>query len=233
MFLSLLSKPFENALTNGSTIDSSSIMSSTLQTLVPLLDGANTWLSWEAAMQSYLEAQGLWRHMQKGPPSPAPTDSKPEDQRYYDEKLDKFEEADSKAKGSIKLRLHQSIASQIKDQKTAKEIWDNLAKTYGVPGPSMAYVELRKAINIVVPDNADPTPAVNAMIAHFSRLGEMNFEIPKKIQCLILLARLPSAMDYIVQRSNGLGTEEWDKMEPATLRGLVLLHWEQRSGKKP
>ena len=40
-------------------------------------------------------------------------------------------------------------------------------------------------------------------------------------------------MDYIVQRSNGMATKEWDEMEPATLRSLVLLHWEQRSGKKP
>ena len=207
-------------------------MSSTLQTLIPLLDSANTWLLWEAVMQSYLETQGLWHHMQKGPPSPLQADAKLEEQRYYDEKLNKFEEADSKAKGSIKLHLHQSITSQIKAEKTAKEIWDNLAKTYRVPGPSMAYVELRKAISIVVPNNADPTPAVNAMIAHFSRLGEMDFEIPKKIQCLILLAQLPSAMDYIVQRSNGMATKEWDEMEPATLRSLVLLHWEQRSGKK-
>ena len=183
-------------------------------------------------MQSYLEAQGLWRHMQKGPPSPLQTDAKPEDQRYYDQKLDKFEEADSKAKGSIKLRLHQSITSQIKTEKMAKEIWDSLAKTYGVPGPSMAYVELRKAISIIIPDNTDPTPAVNAMIAHFSRLEEMNLGVPKKIQCLILLARLPSAMDYIVQRSNGMATKEWDEMEPATLRSLVLLHWEQRSSNR-
>ena len=173
-------------------------MSSTLQTLVPLLDGANSWLSWEAAMQSYLEAQGLWRLMQKGPPAALESGAKPEDQKYYDEKLDKFEEADSKAKGSIKLHLHQSIASQIKAEKTAKEIWESLAKTYGVPGPSMAYVELRKAISIVIPDNTDPTPAANAMIAHFSRLEEMNFGVPKKIQCLIFLAQLPSTMDYIV-----------------------------------
>ena len=137
----------------------------------------------------------------KGPPSPLQADAKPEDQRYYDKKLDKFEEVDSKAKGSIKLHLHRSIASQIKSEKTAQEIWDSLAKTYGVPGPSMAYMELREAISIVIPDNADPTPAVNAMIAHFSRLEEMNFGVPKKVQCLILLARLPSTMDYIVQRS--------------------------------
>ena len=57
-------------------------------------------------MQSYLEAQGLWRYMQKGPPAALQSDAKPEEQRYYDEKLEKFEEADSKAKGSIKLRLH-------------------------------------------------------------------------------------------------------------------------------
>ena len=184
-------------------------------------------------MQWYLEAQGLWRLMQKGPSAALQSDAKPEEQKYHEEKVDKFEEADSKAKGSIKLHLHQSIASQIKAEKTAKEIWESLAKTYRAPGPSMAYVELRKAIGIVIPENSDPTPTINAMIAHFSRLGEMNFEIPKKIQCLIFLAQLPSAMDYIVQRSNGMSTKEWDEMEPATLRSLVLLHWEQRSGKKP
>ena len=184
-------------------------------------------------MQSYLEAQGLWRLMQKGPPSLLQMDAKPEEQKFYEEKLDKFEGADSKAKGSIKLRLHQSITSQIKSEKMAKEIWDNLAKTYGMPGPSMAYMELKKAISIVVPDSTDPTPAINAMVAHFSRLEEMSFEVPKRIQCLILLARLPSSMDYIVQRSNTMSTEEWDKMTPATLRTLVLLHWEQCSGKKP
>ena len=30
-----------------------------------------------------------------------------------------------------------------------------------------------------------------------------------------------------------MSTKEWDEMEPATLRSLVLLHWEQHSGKKP
>ena len=185
-------------------------MSSTLQTLVPLLDGANTYPAWESAMQSYLEVQGLWRYMLKGAPTSPAADTKAEDLKYYDEKLNKFEEADSKAKGSIKLCLHSSITSQIKSEKTAKEIWDNLAKMYGMPGPSMAYVELKKAIGTLIPDSSDPSPAINAMVAHFSRLREMNFEIPKKIQCLILLARLPSSMDYIVQRSNTMSIEEWN-----------------------
>ena len=51
-------------------------------------------------MQSYLEAQGLWRLMQKGPPAALESGAKPEDQKYYDEKLDKFKEADSKAKAA-------------------------------------------------------------------------------------------------------------------------------------
>ena len=208
-------------------------MSSTLQNLVPLLDGANTYLAWESAMQSYLGVQGLWHHKPKGPPVSPTADAKGEDLKYYDEKLDKFEEADSKAKGSIKLRLHQTIASQIKSEKTAKEIWDKLADTYGNPGPSMAYIELKKVINILIPENTDPTPAVNTMMAHFSRLEEMKFEVPVKIQCLILLARLPSSMDYIVQKSNAMKVDDWDKMLTGDLRTLVLLHWEQHSGKKP
>ena len=208
-------------------------MSSTLQNLVPLLDGANTYLAWELAMQSYLEAQGLWRYMLRGPPSAISADVKGDKLKSYEDKLDKFEEADSKAKGSIKLCLHQTIASQIKAEKTAKEIWDKLADTYGKPGPSMAYVELKKAINVLIPENADPTPAVNTMMTHFTWLKEMKFEVPANIQCLILLARLPSSMDYIVQKSNAIKAEDWDKLIMEELRAWTLLHWEQHSGKKP
>ena len=184
-------------------------------------------------MQSYLEAQGLCRFMLKGPPLPPTADLKGEELKPYEDKLDKFEEADSKAKGSIKLCLHQTIASQIKTEKTVKEIWDKLADTYGKPGPSMAYVELKTAINVLIPENADPTPVVNAMMSHFSRLEETKFEVPARIQFLILLARLPSSMDYIVQKSNAIKAEDWDKLSMGDLRTMTLLHWEQRSGKKP
>ena len=143
-------------------------MSSTLQNLVPLLDGANTYMLWELAMQSYLEAQGLWHYMLKGPPSPISPDAKGEELKSYDDKLDKFEEAGSKAKGSIKLHLHQTITSQIKAEKTTKEVWDKLADMYGKPSHSMAYVELKKAINIIIPNSADPTPSINGMMTHFS-----------------------------------------------------------------
>ena len=184
-------------------------------------------------MQSYLEAQGLWRYMLKGPPASPGANIKGDELKSYDDKLDTFKEAESKAKGSIKLGLHQMIASQIKTEKTAMEIWTKLADRYRKPGPSMAYVELKKAISILVPKNADPTPSINAMMSHFSQLEEMTFEVPAKIQALILLTRLPPTIDYIVQKTNTMSSDEWNKMKMSDLRTLVLLHWEQRSGKKP
>ena len=61
----------------------------------------------------------------------------------------------------------------------------------------------------------------------------MKFAVPEKIQSLILLARLPSSMNYIVQKSNSMSSDDWDKIKSTDLRTLVLLHWEQHSGKKP
>jgi len=86
---------------------------STLHNLVPLLDGANSWHKWETAMQSYLESQGYWRHMQKGAPEEVTVATS--DDGYaaavaaYENKLEKWEDANAKAKGCIKLRLHPNI----------------------------------------------------------------------------------------------------------------------------
>jgi len=112
---------------------------------------------------------------------------------------------------------------------TAQEMWEKLAETYGKPGPAMAYIELKKAINVKIPENADPTPAINTLISHFGNLESMNFKVPHKIQLLLLLAQLPPSMDYVAQKCNM--EKEWDNIKLDDLRKVILLHWEQRAGK--
>ena len=115
----------------------------------------------------------------------------------------------------------------------AKEMWEKLVETYGKPGPTMAFVELKKALNVTIPENANPSPAINALVSHFGRLEEMNFTVPNKIQVLILLTRLPSTMDHIIQNANTRDMKDWETVDIASVRPNILLAWEQRSGKKP
>ena len=208
-----------------------------LHQLVPELKDASGWQAWEASMQSYLESQGIWRLMQKDKPTlpkeePTDADEMPRIQILIN-RLEKWEEADSRAKGCIKLRVHFTIANQIKSLETAKVMWNMLVKTYGKPGPTMAFVELKRALNIQIPENADPSPAINALVSHFGRLQEMNFLVPNKIQVLILLARLPPSMDHIIQNANTRNMKDWETVDIASVRPNILLAWEQRSGKKP
>ena len=131
---------------------------SSLHQLVPELKDASGWQAWEATMQSYLESQGIWRLMQKDKPTlpkeePTDPDKMPRIQILID-RFEKWEEADSRAKGCIKLQVHFTIANQIKSLETAKEMWNMLVETYGKPGPTMAFVELKRALNIQIPENA-------------------------------------------------------------------------------
>jgi hypothetical protein len=92
----------------------------------------------------------------------------------------------------------------------------------------MAYLELKKAINCQIPDNADPSPAVNNLLNNFKRLKDMEFAIPDKIQILILLARLPPSMEFVV---NTASNTDFDEIRMDRVREMILLQWEQKSGK--
>ena len=80
-------------------------MSSNLLNAIPTLNGTN-FLVWNQQMMSYLRSQGLYRTLLKSCPVQGKGTSDPD----VTDVIEKWEDANSKAIGSMLLRLHFSIA---------------------------------------------------------------------------------------------------------------------------
>jgi len=148
----------------------------------------------------------------------------------WEDKIEKLTKTNLKALGNIRLRLHHSIAYKYKDEKSVGELWRFLKQTYGKVGISAVYSEFKQAMDLKIPDNADPSLQIDRFTAHFGRLSEQLVEIDDHIQAMILLAKLPPSMDFlahfICQESEVLD------LKVSKIRKSMLLNWEQRSGGK-
>jgi len=182
-------------------------MSSTLNTFVPVLDGTN-YQQWAAAMQLFLMSQGQWRVIIKNAPLPVYKNTTPvqpikasndtvdvqatrcaqaaADQAAMlteptnQDALDEWEELVSKAVGNIRLRLHHTIAYQY-NAEDAANLWQSLLNKYGQPGILHAYIEFKGAMDTSIPNNSDPSPSLDKMMAHFARLRDLRFELAPKV----------------------------------------------------
>jgi len=85
----------------------------------------------------------------------------------WEEKSEKWDETNMKALGNIRLRLHHSIAFKFKETTVAGTLWDSLKDSYGSPGVLSIYAEFKQAIETKIPDNTDPSLAVDKFAAHF------------------------------------------------------------------
>ena len=93
----------------------------------------------------------------------------------------KWDENNIKVVGNIHLCLHHTISYQFNDEESAKTLWVNLKEQYGQPGPSRIFLEFNGTMETIIPNNQDPSPAINKILSHFMLLREANFKIPRKI----------------------------------------------------
>jgi len=234
-------------------------MSSTLNTFVPVLDGTN-YQQWAAAMQSFLMSQGQWRVITKNAPLPKYENATPVEPIKADDDtvdvpatrraqaaadraamlteptnqdaLDDWEELVSKAVGNIRLRLHHTIAYQYNTENDAANLWQSLLNKYGQPGISRAYIEFKGAMDTNIPNNSDPSPSLDKMMAHFTRLRDLRFELAPKVQAMMILAKAPISMETIVQVFFQEG--DHDKLTPDGIITAMMTAWEahNRSGNR-
>jgi len=54
-------------------------------------------------------------------------------------------------------------------------------------------------MQVNIPNNADPIPALDKMLTHFMCLQEIKFKIPDKVQIMMLLTKAPPSMEVIIQ----------------------------------
>ena len=229
-------------------------MSSALNSFVPVLEGHN-YQSWAPAMTSYLMSAGQSRVFKKSSPvqklinkyyvKDVEAKETPAEKAavklpnwedivdFLDETeetlVEEWDEMNAKALGSIRLRLHHSIQYKYKDVETAKKLWEELAAEYGKPGLSSVYVELKAAMDTIIPSDSDPSLSIDKFVTHFDRLSESKVLISDQAQALILLAKLPRSMDTIAQQF--CQTDDIDGVDLAKVRRQIILSWEQRNGK--
>jgi hypothetical protein len=149
-------------------------------------------------MRSFLMAQGQWRLMKKGKPIkqvqppiaavPATEDAEeiPAQEEATEEVdediLDAWEENNVKALGNIFLRLSPDIQAKHKSQEDAWALYQAIDTEYGKPRVMGIYSEFKNALDIQIPGNADPVPAIDKMMAHFGRLAEAQALVPEFIK---------------------------------------------------
>jgi len=208
-----------STLTKQTTIKT---MTSQIAQHVPVLTGPN-YQAWRPQMESFLMASGQWLVLSKERPEEPTevvastkksagkskddaeqtaietTDDFAEKYEIWEEKVEKWDETNMKALGNICLCLHHSIAFKFKEVLVAGTLWEQLKDGYGNPGVLNIYAEFKQAIETKVPDNADPSLAINKFTAHFGRLAENGVIIEDHLQGMMLLSKLPPSMDAIAQ----------------------------------
>jgi len=234
-------------------------MSSTLNTFVPVLDGTN-YQQWAAAMQLFLMSQGQWRVITKNAPLPKYENATPVEPIKADDNtvdvqatrrtqvaadqaamlseptnqdaLDEWEELISKAVGNIRLRLHHTIAYQYNAEDDTANLWQSLLTKYGQPGISRTYLEFKGAMDTNIPNNSDPSPSLDKMMAHFARLRDLRFELAPKVQAMMVLAKAPSSMEALIQVI--FQESDHDKLTPDGVISAMMTAWEahNRSGNR-
>lgn len=186
-------------------------MSPNVATLVPVLKGASNWQSWEASMKAYLLSIDVWWTCVEVPTLPSypkktvtvdeTTTTEENTSKPMENKEDflAWKSDNSNAVGSITLCVDPTIQFRVKDIKDAYDLWKELKSEYGKPGLAATFHEFKSTVQITIPDNSDPSLALNRLKNNFMRLYDAGCAVPDTIQCLLLLSKLPPSMSNLAQ----------------------------------
>ena len=231
-------------------------MSSTLMSLVPVLNGSMNWQAWRPLMMNYLLSQGQWKVIANKFPAPeyettttvtrkdvegthtetVPDTSKP---ARNQSDIDSWFDTNDRALGNIMLRLHPTLATTVLNllEKTILEntdvntmfasiAWEYLEATYGKPGIAATYKELKTTMEVIIPGNADPTLAIDTILIGFTRMAASKCALPPHLQAMILISKLPYQMSALVQSI--CQTDNIEDLKTDDIKRKAILAWEQR-----
>ena len=110
-------------------------------------------------------------------------------------------------------------------------LWQSLNNRYGAQGLSQAFVEFKGLMDTVIPSGVDPTPALDKIMSHLIRLNKMNWDIPKKVVGMMMIAKVPSSMESIVQLystilSDSSPQQQEEKLDPERITLAMRSSWE-------
>ena len=177
-------------------------------------------------MQSFLMSQGQWKCVKDGAETPA--EVKVEGSVTNAADIASFLEDAEKVMGNIRLRLHHTIGYQFNSVENPAELWQTLKNKYGVPGISGAFKVFKGIMDTQILNNFDPSPAIDKIMAHHTRLSEMKWDLPKKVLAMMMLSKAPPSMEVtvqmILQMTDDLGADE--SLDLDTIVKAMRASWE-------
>jgi len=230
-------------------------MSSTLMSLVPVLNSSMNWQAWRPLMMNYLLSQGQWKVIaNKFPASDykttttvtktdaegthtetvADTSKPPKNQS----EIDSWFDTNDRALGNIMLHLHPTLTTTVLNllEKTIEEntdvntmfasiAWEYLEATYSKPGIAATYKELKTTMDVIIPGNADPTLVIDTILIGFTRMAASKCAVPPHLQAMILISKLPHQMSALVQSI--CQTDNIEDLKTDDIKRKAILAWEQ------
>jgi len=219
-------------------------MSNSLTQLVPVFNGTN-YMTWGPAMKNYLLSQGQWRNAiikpfpekvypqkevtTKGPNGGEDVITLVDDLSQHHLNYDNIErwiKNNDKARGNIMLRLHNVIAEKFYAEEHASSIWEALEKEYRKPGIAAIYQEFTGAMTTVIPDNSDPSFALEKIVSHFTQMATSKCVLPEHLKVMILISKMPPSMTALIQLV--CQTDDVNELNCDKIKKTIIHSWEQK-----
>ena len=129
---------------------------------------------------------------------------------------------------NITLCLAPLIQVAVSQLQTVKEVWDYLKKDFSAPSIGSAYTELSKLLSMSIPTGSRPTPVITKVLSHFAYLKDAGFEFPAPMQAMIILCKLPPAMEVVAQILSQTSPNEIKNLKPDRIIKAATLSFEQK-----
>ena len=86
-------------------------------------------------------------------------------------------------------------------------------------------MEFKAALETTIPNNADPSLAIDKILAHFGRMAEGKAKVPVYVQAMVLLAKIPPSMESLAQLFCQ-SEDDVSAIDTPKIRRVILLTWE-------
>jgi len=197
--------------------------------LLRTFDGRD-FVEWEATARHVINATGCQIALGNQPSPTMGHDGNETDESYKTH--ENWDNQNAQAYGNLMLHVSPDIRNlAVKAKKeTMKDFLNWLKTQYGTTSIAAAYTDVVAVNKLQIPGDCDPTPALDRLLALFTRLEDNKLLYPESIRAMTLLAKLLVQMEEIAQNYNQK-TSDAISLTFAIIHNDAIMNWQQCSSK--
>lgn len=150
------------------------------------LSGRENYATWSFAVKAYLEHEDMWNVVM----------ITPEDKK-----------ADTKVKSKLILLIEPMLYVHIQEAKTAKQVWDNLAKAFADSGLTRKVSLLKDLINTTLDSSSSVEEYVTKIMSSAHKLRNIGFSVDDEWLGTLMLAGLPEVYRPMIMALESSGVQ--------------------------